>query len=83
MFSLGSSPAFFQTESAREHRFRFVSASFRVRTDSVTYSLKCFVPAAAICTILVFGLWMPSHNAGSIIAFSALYGLFSGPYTPR
>ncbi|KAI1792396.1 monocarboxylate permease [Ganoderma leucocontextum] len=41
-------------------------------------TLNVFVPAAAICTILVLGLWLPSHNAASIIAFSALYGLFSG-----
>ena len=40
--------------------------------------LHVFVPAAAICTILVLGLWLPSYNAASIIAFSALYGLVSG-----
>ncbi|PIL29481.1 MFS general substrate transporter [Ganoderma sinense ZZ0214-1] len=43
-------------------------------------ALKCFVPAATVCTVLVFGLWMPSRNVGSIIAFSVLYGLFSGVF---
>nr|VWO98132.1 MFS domain-containing protein [Ganoderma boninense] len=41
-------------------------------------ALRCFVPAAAVCTILTFALWLPSRNAGTIIAFSTLYGLFSG-----
>ncbi|PIL29207.1 MFS general substrate transporter [Ganoderma sinense ZZ0214-1] len=43
-------------------------------------TLHVFVPAAAICTILVLGLWLPSQNAASIIAFSALYGLVSGAF---
>ncbi|TBU46221.1 monocarboxylate permease [Dichomitus squalens] len=43
-------------------------------------TLHVFVPAASICTILVLGLWLPSRNAASIIAFSALYGLFSGAF---
>ncbi|KAI1787128.1 monocarboxylate permease [Ganoderma leucocontextum] len=41
--------------------------------------LKCFIPAGAVCTILTLALWLPSRNAGSTVAFSALYGLFSGP----
>ncbi|KAM5544505.1 hypothetical protein V8D89_002165 [Ganoderma adspersum] len=41
--------------------------------------LKCFIPAGAVCTVLTLGLWLPSRNAGSTVAFSALYGLFSGP----
>ncbi|KAI0741766.1 monocarboxylate permease [Daedaleopsis nitida] len=40
--------------------------------------LKVFVPATAMCTILILGLWLPSRSAGSIIAFAAFYGLFSG-----
>ncbi|KAI9056296.1 monocarboxylate permease [Trametes sanguinea] len=42
--------------------------------------LKVFIPAATICSILVLGLWLPSRNEGAIVAFSALYGLFSGAY---
>ncbi|EJF60629.1 monocarboxylate permease [Dichomitus squalens LYAD-421 SS1] len=42
--------------------------------------LKCFIPASAICTILVLGLWLPSRGAGTIVAFAALYGLFSGAF---
>ena len=40
--------------------------------------LKNFIPASAICTVLILGVWLPSRNTGSIVAFSALYGLFSG-----
>ncbi|KAI0730854.1 monocarboxylate permease [Earliella scabrosa] len=42
--------------------------------------LKIFIPAAGFCTILILGLWLPSREAGSIIAFSALYGLCSGAF---
>ncbi|KAL7284573.1 hypothetical protein ACG7TL_001865 [Trametes sanguinea] len=40
--------------------------------------LKVFIPAATICSVLILGLWLPSRNEGAIVAFSALYGLFSG-----
>ncbi|KAI0742078.1 monocarboxylate permease [Daedaleopsis nitida] len=43
-------------------------------------SMKLFIPAAALCTVLILGLWLPSRNAGSIVAFSAMYGLFSGAF---
>ncbi|KAI0767273.1 monocarboxylate permease [Fomes fomentarius] len=43
-------------------------------------SLNVFVPAATICSVLVLGLWLPSRNAASIVAFAALYGLFSGAF---
>ncbi|KAI0357821.1 monocarboxylate permease [Trametes cingulata] len=43
-------------------------------------TLTVFVPAAAVCSVLVLGLWLPSHGAASIVAFSALYGLFSGAF---
>ncbi|OSC99674.1 MFS general substrate transporter [Trametes coccinea BRFM310] len=42
--------------------------------------VKVFVPAATICSILILGLWLPSRTEGAIVAFSALYGLFSGAY---
>ncbi|KAI0666933.1 monocarboxylate permease [Trametes maxima] len=42
--------------------------------------LSVFIPAAGICSILLLGLWLPSHNAASIVAFAALYGLFSGAF---
>ncbi|CDO77904.1 hypothetical protein BN946_scf184692.g2 [Trametes cinnabarina] len=42
--------------------------------------LKVFIPAATICSILILGLWLPSRDEGAIVAFSALYGLFSGAY---
>ncbi|KAH9885248.1 MFS general substrate transporter [Cubamyces lactineus] len=42
--------------------------------------LNVFAPTAAVCSILILGLWLPSRNAGSIIAFAALYGLFSGAF---
>ncbi|KAI0664176.1 MFS general substrate transporter [Cubamyces menziesii] len=42
--------------------------------------LNVFIPAASLCSILILGLWLPSRNAGSIIAFAALYGLFSGAF---
>ncbi|KAL1940489.1 hypothetical protein VTO73DRAFT_9061 [Trametes versicolor] len=45
-----------------------------------TGPLKVFVPAAAICSVLLLGLWLPSRNSASIIAFAALYGLFSGAF---
>ncbi|KAI0686345.1 hypothetical protein C8T65DRAFT_591237 [Cerioporus squamosus] len=43
-------------------------------------ALKIFIPASGLCTVLILGLWLPSRNAASIIAFSALYGLFSGSF---
>ena len=46
-----------------------------------TARMKVFIPAAGLCTVLILGLWLPSRNAGAIIAFSALYGLFSGGST--
>ncbi|KAI0794344.1 monocarboxylate permease [Fomes fomentarius] len=42
--------------------------------------LKVFIPAAAFCAIFILGLWFPSRNPGEIIAFAALYGLFSGAF---
>ncbi|KAI0827531.1 monocarboxylate permease [Trametes gibbosa] len=45
-----------------------------------TGPLKVFVPAAAICSVLLLGLWLPSRNSASIVAFAALYGLFSGAF---
>ncbi|KAI8990711.1 monocarboxylate permease [Trametes punicea] len=42
--------------------------------------LNVFVPAATICSVLILALWLPSRNTGAIIAFSALYGLFSGAF---
>ncbi|KAI0653062.1 monocarboxylate permease [Cubamyces menziesii] len=42
--------------------------------------LTVFIPAAAICSVLLLGLWLPSHNTASIVAFAALYGLFSGAF---
>ncbi|KAH9846763.1 monocarboxylate permease [Lenzites betulinus] len=45
-----------------------------------TGPLKVFVPAAAVCSVLLLGLWLPSRNSASIIAFAALYGLFSGAF---
>ncbi|KAI0763860.1 monocarboxylate permease [Trametes elegans] len=42
--------------------------------------LRVFVPAAAVCSVLILGLWLPSHNTASIVAFAALYGLFSGAF---
>ncbi|KAI0364987.1 MFS general substrate transporter [Pilatotrama ljubarskyi] len=45
-----------------------------------TGPLKVFVPAAAICSVLLLGLWLPSRNTASIVAFAALYGLFSGAF---
>ncbi|KAH9929021.1 major facilitator superfamily domain-containing protein [Epithele typhae] len=43
-------------------------------------TLPVFVPAATICSVLTLGLWLPSRSAGSVIAFAALYGLFSGAF---
>ncbi|KAI0768216.1 major facilitator superfamily domain-containing protein, partial [Trametes elegans] len=34
-------------------------------------------PCGRVCSVLILGLWLPSHNAASITAFTALYGLFS------
>ncbi|KAI0768212.1 major facilitator superfamily domain-containing protein [Trametes elegans] len=45
-----------------------------------TGPLSVFIPAAAICTILILGLWLPSQSAGAIITFAALYGLVSGSF---
>ncbi|KAI0672426.1 major facilitator superfamily domain-containing protein [Trametes maxima] len=42
--------------------------------------MNVFVPAAVICCALILGLWLPSRNAGEIISFAALYGLFSGAF---
>ncbi|KAH9912094.1 monocarboxylate permease [Epithele typhae] len=39
--------------------------------------LAVFIPITAFATISVFALWLPSHTPGTIIAFTALYGLFS------
>ncbi|OBZ66781.1 Riboflavin transporter MCH5 [Grifola frondosa] len=43
-------------------------------------TLNVFVPAAVVCSALIFGLWLPSRNTAAIVAFSALYGLFSGAF---
>ena len=37
-----------------------------------------FIPVATACGILLLGLWLPATTPGPIIAFAALYGLFSG-----
>ncbi|RDX40833.1 MFS general substrate transporter [Lentinus brumalis] len=44
-------------------------------------TLTVFVPVAAVCSVLLLGLWLPSRNSASIIAFAALYGLFSGGFS--
>ena len=44
-------------------------------------SLTVFVPVATVCSILLLGLWLPSRDSASIIAFAALYGLFSGGFS--
>ncbi|EIW53525.1 MFS general substrate transporter [Trametes versicolor FP-101664 SS1] len=42
--------------------------------------LNVFVPCAAVCAVLILGLWLPSTNTAAIVAFAALYGLFSGAF---
>ncbi|KAH8646246.1 major facilitator superfamily domain-containing protein [Xylariales sp. PMI_506] len=39
-----------------------------------------FVGACYVAGILVFAVWVPAVNEGAIIAFSVLFGLFSGAY---
>ena len=41
-------------------------------------TLPVFVPVAAACGVLLLGLWLPATSTGAIVAFAALYGLFSG-----
>ncbi|KAI8989624.1 major facilitator superfamily domain-containing protein [Trametes punicea] len=41
-------------------------------------ALNVYIVAAAVCSALSLGLWLPSRNVASIVAFTVLYGLFSG-----
>ncbi|OBZ75018.1 Riboflavin transporter MCH5 [Grifola frondosa] len=43
-------------------------------------SINVLVPSTLISSILCLGLWLPARNANEIIAFAALYGLFSGTF---
>ncbi len=52
--------------------------SLKMAVTNLVNSLTVFVPVAAVCSVLLLGLWLPSRNSASIIAFAALYGLFSG-----
>ncbi|RPD53739.1 monocarboxylate permease [Lentinus tigrinus ALCF2SS1-7] len=56
---------------------RIIPAIFADRYGTLTV----FVPVAAVCSVLLLGLWLPSRNSASIIAFAALYGLFSGGFS--
>ncbi|GBE83587.1 major facilitator superfamily domain-containing protein [Sparassis latifolia] len=40
--------------------------------------LNVLVPSSIITSIFVLALWLPARNSGEIIAFAALYGLFTG-----
>ncbi|KAI0364210.1 monocarboxylate permease [Pilatotrama ljubarskyi] len=42
--------------------------------------INVFIPAAAICSVLILGLWLPAHGVASITTFAVLYGLFSGAF---
>ncbi|KAL1920215.1 uncharacterized protein VTP21DRAFT_1361 [Calcarisporiella thermophila] len=42
--------------------------------------LNILVPTTFISASLIFVLWLPSRTAPAVIAFSALYGLFSGGF---
>ncbi|KAI0357828.1 MFS general substrate transporter [Trametes cingulata] len=41
-------------------------------------ALNVYIAAAGTCSVLTLGLWLPSRNTPSIVAFTVLYGLFSG-----
>ncbi|KAJ8474237.1 hypothetical protein ONZ51_g7341 [Trametes cubensis] len=41
-------------------------------------ALNVYIVAATVCSILCLGLWLPARNVASIVAFTILYGLFSG-----
>ena len=49
---------------------------------TIPWSLQVLVPCTLVSSVLVFALWLPSHSSGPIVAFSALYGLFSGKSAP-
>ncbi|KAI9056291.1 MFS general substrate transporter [Trametes sanguinea] len=42
-------------------------------------ALNVYISAAAVCCTLCLGLWLPSQSVASIVAFTVLYGFFSGP----
>lgn len=46
--------------------------------DIIDHRLNVLVPCSIASGIFVFALWLPSRSTGPIVAFSALYGLFSG-----
>ncbi|KAI0634088.1 MFS general substrate transporter [Trametes polyzona] len=43
-------------------------------------TMNVFIPCAVICSVLILALWLTAHNTGAIVAFAALYGLFSGGF---